>query len=164
MPEFFTACLAQSLSEDTGLAVHEGRDRQPIPGGEVTVLPGGRDARIAPRTGGGFELRLTEAEGAGHPSADLLFESAAMTARRPVAVILTGMGNDGTRGAGGFARRDLPVLVQRPDTCVIDGMPTAAIEAGVASESLSLDEIAQRLRRWTEPSALSPQIETADPS
>jgi len=166
MPEFFTSYLARSLSQDTGLTVREGAHRQPIAAGEVTILPGGRDARVAPRAGGGFELRLaeTEAEGTVHPSADLLFESAAMTARRPVAVILTGMGADGTSGAGRFARRDLPVLVQRPDTCVIDGMPKAAIAAGVASESLTLDEIAQRLRQWASPSVASPQVETADPS
>jgi two-component system chemotaxis response regulator CheB len=164
MPAFFTACLAQSLSEDTGLTVREGRDREPVPASEVTILPGGKDARLAPRAGGGFELRMTEGEGAVHPCADLLFESAAMVARRPVAVILTGMGNDGTRGAARFARRDLPVLVQRPDTCVIDGMPAAAIEAGVASESLTVDEIAHRLRRWAAPSVFSPQVETAGPS
>jgi two-component system chemotaxis response regulator CheB len=161
MPEFFTACLAQSLGEDTGLAVREGRDREALAAGEVVILPGGKDARIAPRAGGGFELRVAEAAGGVHPSADILFESAAMVARRPVAVILTGMGDDGSRGAAGFARRGLPVLVQRPDTCVIDGMPGAAIEAGVASEALTLDEIARRLRHWATMTASSPQVETA---
>jgi two-component system, chemotaxis family, protein-glutamate methylesterase/glutaminase len=166
MPEFFTACLARSLSEDTGLAVREGGHRQPVPAGEVTILPGGKDALVAPRPGGGFELRLSDADAAGsiHPSADVLFESAAMAARRPVAVILTGMGHDGTRGASRFAHRGRPVLVQRPDTCVIDGMPKAAIEAGVASEALTLDEIAQRLRRWTAAAVLTPEVETASPS
>jgi two-component system chemotaxis response regulator CheB len=165
MPEFFTACLAQSLSQDTGLKVHEGAHRQPMLPGEVTILPGGKDALVAPRAGGGFELRLAETDGgAVHPSADVLFESAAMAARRPVAVILTGMGNDGTRGAGRFAQRGLPVLVQRPDTCVIDGMPSAAIEAGVASEALTLEDIARRLRQWASCTALSPQIATAGPS
>jgi two-component system chemotaxis response regulator CheB len=161
MPEFFTACLAQSLGEDTGLTVREGRDRVALAAGEVIILPGGKDARIAPRAGGGFELRVAAAEGGVHPSADILFESAAMVARRPVMVILTGMGDDGSRGAAGVARRGLPVLVQRPDTCVIDGMPTAAIEAGVASEALTLDEIARRLRRWATIEASSPQVETA---
>jgi two-component system chemotaxis response regulator CheB len=151
MPQFFTACLAQSLTEDTGLMVREGDHRKPVLPGEVTILPGSRDAVIAPREGGGFELRLTQAEGAVHPSADLLFESVAMAARRPVAVILTGMGDDGTRGGRRFAHRNLPVLVQRPDTCVVGGMPGAAIEAGVASESLVLDDIAQRLREWASP-------------
>lgn len=152
MPQFFTACLAQSLSQDTGVIACEGEHKKPVLPGQVTILPGARDAVLAPRAGGGFELRLTQSESAVHPSGDLLFESAAMVARHPVAVILTGMGNDGTRGAGRFAHRNLPVLVQRPETCVVGGMPGAAIEAGVASESLSLDEIAHRLRRWASPS------------
>ena len=164
MPEFFTAYLAQSLAQDTGLKVREGGHREPVPPGEVTILPGGKDALVAPRLGGGFELRVTEPDGAVHPSANLLFESAAMAARRPVAVILTGMGNDGTRGAGRFARRNLPVLVQRPDTCVIDGMPSAAIEAGVATESLTIDEIARRLRDWAHLVASQAQVEPAGPS
>lgn len=157
MPEFFTACLAQSLSRDIGRTVREGADRQPVLPGEVTILPGGKDALVAPRAGGGFELRLTLGPSTVHPSADMLFESVAMSARRPVAVILTGMGDDGTRGAGRLAHRRLPVLVQRPDTCVIGGMPAAALEAGVASEALSLDEIAVRLRQLASPAAgLSP--------
>ncbi|HLY46937.1 MAG TPA: chemotaxis-specific protein-glutamate methyltransferase CheB [Stellaceae bacterium] len=148
MPEFFTACLAESLSRDTGLTVREGEHRKAVPPGEVTILPGGRDAIVAPQLGGGFELRLTQSASVVHPSADLLFESVAMAARNPVAVILTGMGDDGTRGAGRFARRGLPVLVQRPDSCVIGGMPGAAIEAGVASGSFSLIDLARNLRHW----------------
>ena len=156
MPQFFTACLADSLSQDTGLAVIEGTHRQPLLPGQVTILPGARDGVVAPREDSGFELRLTQGDGPVHPSADLLFESAAMTARRPVAVILTGMGSDGAKGAGRFAHRDLPVLVQRPETCVIGGMPGAAIEAGVASESLTVAQIAQRLRRWAAPDYTAP--------
>ena len=75
-----------------------------------------------------------------------------MVARHPVAVILTGMGSDGTRGAVQFQRRQLPVLVQDPKTCVVGGMPAAAIEAGVASESLSPDGIGRKLVLWTSPS------------
>ncbi|HEY1796730.1 MAG TPA: chemotaxis-specific protein-glutamate methyltransferase CheB [Stellaceae bacterium] len=161
MPEFFTACLAQSLADDTGLAVREGGDREPLAPNEVTLLPGGKDALVAPRAGGGFELRLTKGAGSVHPSADLLFESAAMSARRPVAVILTGMGDDGTRGAGRFVGRGLSVLVQRPESCVIGGMPAAAIEAGVATEVLSLDQIARRLRGLTQPAARPPRVEAA---
>lgn len=164
MPEFFTACLAQSLAADTGLAVREGGDRQPLTANEVTLLPGGKDALVAPHAGGGFELRLTKGVGTVHPSADVLFESVAMSARRPVAVILTGMGDDGTRGAGRFVRRGLSVLAQRPESCVIGGMPAAAIEAGVASEVLSLDEIASRLRQLAPPLVLPSHVETASPS
>ncbi|HKS88856.1 MAG TPA: chemotaxis-specific protein-glutamate methyltransferase CheB [Stellaceae bacterium] len=150
MPEFFTACLAESLARDTGLTVREGVHRGPVPPGEITVVPGARDGIIAPRPGG-FELRLTLSGGTVHPSGDVLFESAAMAARQPVAVILTGMGDDGTRGAARFARRHLPVLVQQPDSCVVAGMPSAAIEAGVASQVLSLHDIARNLRKWAAP-------------
>jgi two-component system chemotaxis response regulator CheB len=162
MPQFFTACLAQSLSQDTGLAIVEGVHRQALLAGTVTILPGARDGVVAPSEGGGFELRLTQGDGPVHPSADLLFESAAMAARRPAAVILTGMGDDGARGAGRFAYRGLPVLVQRPETCVVGGMPGAAIEAGVASESLTLQQIARRLRRWAAPDYTPRNIEMAD--
>ncbi|HEX3860112.1 MAG TPA: chemotaxis-specific protein-glutamate methyltransferase CheB [Stellaceae bacterium] len=163
MPQFFTACLAQSLSEDAGIVVREGEHRKPVIPGEVTILPGGKDAVIAPREGGGFELRLTQADGAVHPSADLLFESVAMAARNPVVVILTGMGNDGTRGARRLAHRNLPVLVQRPDTCVVGGMPSAAIEAGIASESLLIEDIARRLRQWASATFTPRKAEMANP-
>jgi two-component system chemotaxis response regulator CheB len=162
MPQFFTACLADSLSHDTRLPIVEGVHRQTLLPGTVTILPGARDGVVAPAEGGGFELRLTQGAGPVHPSADLLFESAAMSARRPVAVILTGMGDDGARGAGRFAHRALPVLVQRPETCVVGGMPGAAIEAGVASESLTLQQIARRLRRWAAPDYTPRNIEMAD--
>ena len=162
MPQFFTACLADSLSQDTGLAIVEGAHRQALLPGTVTILPGARDGVVAPGQGGGFELRLTQGDGPVHPSADLLLESAAMVARHPVAVILTGMGNDGTRAAARFAHRGLPVLVQRPDTCVVGGMPGAAIEAGVASESLTLQQIAGRLRRWAAPDYTPRNVEMAD--
>lgn len=162
MPRFFTAYLADSLAQDTGLPVREGGHREPLLPGQVTILPGAQDGVIAPREGGGFELRLIQADGPVHPSGDRLFESAAMVARRPVAVILTGMGDDGVRGAARFAQRDLPVLVQRPDTCVVGGMPSAAIEAGVASEALTLDDIARRLRRWASPDFNPRTAETSE--
>jgi two-component system chemotaxis response regulator CheB len=163
MPQFFTACLAESLARDTGLVVREGQDREPVLAGEVIILPGARDAVIAPRALGGFELRLTLSGGTVHPSADLLFESAAMVARHPVAVILTGMGNDGTRGAGRFAQRKLPVLVQRPDSCIVGGMPSAAIDAGFASQSLSIEEIARNLRYWASAGFHPRKAEMAEP-
>jgi two-component system chemotaxis response regulator CheB len=86
-----------------------------------------------------------------------------MAARHPVAVILTGMGNDGTRGAGRFAQRNLPVLVQRPDTCIVGGMPSAAIDAGVASQSLTIEEIGRNLRHWSSAGFHPRKAEMAEP-
>jgi two-component system chemotaxis response regulator CheB len=148
MPAMFTTSLANLLRSDTGLDVREGTHRMPLTPGSVTIIPGGGDGIVA-RAAGGFELRLTTHQSLVHPCADLLFETAAMVARNPVAVIMTGMGNDGTKGAQQFLRRRLPVLVQEPRTCVVAGMPTAAMEAGVASESLAPAGIGQKLVLWT---------------
>ncbi len=151
MPAQFTASLATLLRSETGLDVREGAHRMSLPAGSVTIIPGGGDAIVA-SAAAGYELRLTTHEALVHPSADLLFETAAMVARHPVAVILTGMGSDGTKGGAQFLRRHLPVLVQDPKTCVVGGMPSAAIEAGVATESLTPAGIGRKLVLWTSPS------------
>jgi two-component system chemotaxis response regulator CheB len=151
MPAQFTASLATLLRGETGLDVREGAHRMALPAGSVTIIPGGGDAIVA-SVAAGYELRLTTHEALVHPSADLLFETAAMVARHPVAVILTGMGSDGTKGGAQFLRRHLPVLVQDPKTCVVGGMPSAAIEAGVATESLTPAGIGRKLVLWTSPS------------
>ena len=148
MPAQFTASLATLLRGETGLDVREGAHRMALPAGSVTIIPGGGDAIVA-SVAGGYELRLTSHEALVHPCADLLFETAAMVARHPVAVILTGMGSDGTKGGAQFLRRHLPVLVQDPKTCVVGGMPSAAIEAGVATESLAPAGIGRKLVLWT---------------
>jgi len=154
MPALFTASLATLLRAETGLDVREGEHRMQLTAGSVTIIPGGGDAIVASAQAG-YELRLTAHEALVHPCVDLLFETAALVARHPVAVILTGMGSDGTRGAEQFQRRRLPVLVQRPETCVVGGMPGAAIEAGVATESLTAAEIGHKLTVWTSPSYTS---------
>jgi len=144
MPELFTHSFAQHLRDDTGLNVREGEHRMELLPNSITLIPGGRDGILA-RVPTGLELRLCKGEGAVHPSADMLFQSAAATARHPLAVILTGMGSDGTRGARYFVQRKLPVLVQIPDSCVVGGMPQSAIDAGVASDVLTLEQIGAKL-------------------
>lgn len=160
MPARFTTSLANLLRSETGLDVREGAHRMGLTAGSVTIIPGGGDAIVA-RAPAGFELRITTHESLVHPCADLLFETAALVARHPVAVIMTGMGSDGTKGAQHFQRRRLPVLVQDPKTCVVAGMPSAAIEAGVATESLVPASIGQKLVLWTSAS-YTPRTELAE--
>jgi two-component system chemotaxis response regulator CheB len=145
MPELFTRSLADHLAAEVRLDVREGVMHGPIKPRTVTVLPGGHDAVVASDRHGGFELRPGTSAGGARPSADLLLQSVAATARKPVAVILTGMGRDGTLGTAAFRRRGLPVLVQTPASCTVAGMPSAAIAAGVATEVLSLEQIGKRL-------------------
>ena len=153
MPARYTASLAEVLRAETGLDVVEGAHRMELPAGRVVVLPGGTDAVVAPCTGGGaaFELRVLKTESIVHPCADLLFGTACLVAREPIGVILTGMGRDATEGAAKLHARGCPVLVQDPQTCVVAGMPSAAIAAGLATETLCIGAIGRRLQEWAGP-------------
>lgn len=149
MPEVYTASFATHLRADTGLDVREGQEGMELTPGSVTIVPGGRDGMIGHGIGGKKVLSLRLDRNAPiHPNGDILFESAARVTDRPVAVILTGMGNDGSAGARKFADKGLPVLVQTPDSCVVGGMPQAAMDAGVVSHVLSLEDIARKLHDW----------------
>ncbi len=148
MPPLFTAGFAEHLSTATGLEVVEGQDNLPLIPGRVVVIAGGFDGEVVRAGGGGLSLCQRRAgEDGVHPSADLLFASAARAARQPAAVVLTGIGSDGTEGARDFAARGLPVLVQEPATTVVWGMPSSVIEAGLATQVLAVEAIGRELAR-----------------
>lgn len=149
MPRLFTESLAHMLSHDAGVDVREGSHRMALPAGTVTLIPGARDGMIASRRGGGYELRLVDLASTVHPSGDALFESATLVCKAPVGIVLTGMGEDGAAGAAALRRRGMPVLVQDPGSCVVDGMPAAALRLAPGCESLSLERIADRLDAWS---------------
>jgi two-component system chemotaxis response regulator CheB len=146
IPPVFSRSLADSLATTLGVTVVEARDGKELAPNTVYLLPGGRNGELLRVRPGVFALRLLEEGGAVYqPNADILFRSAALSARRPVGVILTGMGTDGTEGARALAQRGCPVLVQDPATSVIWGMPRSAIDAGLATEVLDAAGLGQRL-------------------
>jgi two-component system chemotaxis response regulator CheB len=140
MPRFFTASLAAMLATDTGLNVREAVPREPLAAGSVTVITGGQHGTVE-RGIAGFRLQLTEAAEGAAPSIDRLFASAALRATSPLAVLLTGMGQDGCEGAKKLRQRGATVLVQDPAECVVAGIPSAAIEAGVVDAVLPLADL-----------------------
>jgi len=147
MPSLFTGGFAEHLALASGLEVVEGEDNMPLTPGRIVVIAGGCDGEVL-RTSSGLRLRQRRAGEAGiHPSGDLLFESAAKAARLPAAVVLTGIGSDGTLGAKSFSARQLPVFAQTPGTAVVWGMPSAVIDAGHASQVLGVEEIGAELAR-----------------
>jgi two-component system chemotaxis response regulator CheB len=151
MPPMFTRSLAGLLSGDTGLAITEASHGQLLAPGQVWLLPGGSHGLIQ-RGSAGLRISLTAATGPDNdisPSADRLFRSAATAGASTVAVVLTGMGQDGAAGAAELHRRAMPVLVQDPAECVVAGMPEAVIKAGCAIGVLPLIGIAAWLRRNT---------------
>ena len=149
MPEFYTASFASHLQQETGLNVREGQDGSTLAPGDVIIIPGGKDGVLGHGIGGKkvFNVKC-HADAPIHPNADVLFESALRVCASPLAVLLTGMGSDGTRGAVHFAEGGMPVMVQTPESCVVGGMPQSAIDAGAVSHVLSLSEIGAKLRDW----------------
>lgn len=149
MPPLFTKSLANTLRGDTGLDVVEGEEGMSLTPGRIVIAPGGTDSVVREPLPGQLSLHhRLRADLPIHPSVDVLFTSAASIAGPVVAAILTGMGSDGTEGGKKLAERGIPILVQEPSTCVVDGMPGAALAAGIASELLSLPDIGRRFRRW----------------
>lgn len=145
MPPDFTRSLAESLARQTRRTVVEAADGMPLQKGAVFVAPGGwhlllRGSASSPVMG----LTDQPPENGCRPSADVLFRSAAAVLRNEVvAVILTGMGCDGTAGLGAIRRAGGYIIAQDEATSVVWGMPGSAVEAGLADEVLPVEQIAR---------------------
>ena len=149
MPSLFTSGFAEHLARASGFEVVEGEDNMALRPGRIVIIAGGCDGEVL-RTSAGLRLRQRrDGEDGIHPSGDVLFESAARSAKMPVAVVLTGIGSDGTHGARSFAARQFPVLAQTPASAVVWGMPASVIEAGCATLVLGVEEIGVELSRLT---------------
>lgn len=127
MPDHGSGSLAEHLAAVSGLAVRACGSGPVAPG--INLLEGGRDF-VLKRDGDGA-LRLKVAlDGASpfHPNADRLFLSAADLVLPCVVVVLSGMGQDGAKGAARLEAQGAAICVQDLDTCVVAGMPRAALE------------------------------------
>jgi two-component system chemotaxis response regulator CheB len=149
MPPTFTRLLAQRLDGRCALAVREASDGDVIRAGQVLLAPGDFHLRLQ-RTGGGVVARLDHGtpENFCRPSVDVLFRSAAQVhGAGCLALVLTGMGTDGARGAGDVVAAGGHVVVQDQASSVVWGMPGAVAQAGLASEVLPLRDVAAALVR-----------------
>ncbi len=141
MPAGFTASLAARLDRSSPLQVREAQGGESLEPGVALIAPGGRHLRLS----AGGQMTLTDEAPLGglRPRADLLIEDAAARwGDRLTVVVLTGMGNDGLRGAKEVRRHGGRILVEAEQTCTVYGMPRAIVEAGLADEILPLDQMA----------------------
>jgi two-component system chemotaxis response regulator CheB len=141
MPAGFTASLAARLDRSSPLSVREAQGGESLEPGVALIAPGGRHLRL----GATGHTTLTDEAPLGglRPRADLLIEDAAATwGDRLTLVVLTGMGNDGLRGAREVRRQGGRILVESEQTCTVYGMPRAIVEAGLADEVLPLGQMA----------------------
>lgn len=147
MPPLFTGLLAQRLARDAGRECVEGRDGDAIRAGCTYVAPGDYHMLVATHEGRPF-IRLSQTPPENHcrPAADVMLRSvASIYGASTLAVVLTGMGEDGKRGCEAVRAAGGRVVSQDEASSVVWGMPGAVTTAGLANWCLPLNEIAQKI-------------------
>lgn len=145
MPAMFTRSLAESLDSRCPLQVQEAVDGEEIQKNRVYFAPGGKQMKLIFGANGGKTLKITDdpPENNCKPAVDYLFRSVANGfPGQAMAVILTGMGSDGTKGLRMLKRHKCFTIAQNEESCVVYGMPKSAVEAGAIDIILPLEQIA----------------------
>jgi two-component system, chemotaxis family, protein-glutamate methylesterase/glutaminase len=149
MPPLFTRSLAERLDGSTPLRCAEGEDGAVLEAGTVWIAPGNWHVNVA-REGGTATLRLSgdPPENSCRPAVDPLFRSVAdVYGAGALGVVLTGMGQDGLKGAERIKKRGGTILAQDESSSVVWGMPGAIVRAGLADRVLPVRDIAAEIAR-----------------
>ncbi|MHB8765470.1 MAG: protein-glutamate methylesterase/protein-glutamine glutaminase [Deferrisomatales bacterium] len=143
MPKAFTGAFARRLSAAGPLEIKEAESGDRLEPGRGFVAPGGSHLTVR-REGAHLVLRVADepADTLHRPSIDVTFRSFAETlGRSTLAVVLTGMGSDGTEGVRALREKGASTIAQEARSCVVYGMPRAVVEAGLADAVLPVEEI-----------------------
>ena len=147
IPPNFSRMMAERLNDLCPFEVREAADGDDLRPGLCLVAPG--DFHLAlTRSGRGYRARLTQSPPVHHcrPAVDVLFRSAAEHAGpRAVAVLLTGMGMDGARGLQALRATGACTLAEHEESCIVYGMPKAAIEMGAAEQAVPLPRMPEAI-------------------
>lgn len=148
MPVGYTRMFAEKLNELSGLNVAEACDGDILRPGSALLAPAGRHMSFRRNRSGDVAVQLSvhPIDKPHRPSVDVLFQSAAETFRdRVLAVVMTGMGDDGKQGAAWIKAQGGTVLTEAEKSCIIYGMPRSVDEAGLSDGSFPLNQIAQSI-------------------
>jgi len=143
IPASFSRSMAQHLDELCAFPVREAEDGEDLSGNTCLIAPGNKHLMLV-GTARGYRVRLTTSPPVHHcrPAVDILFRSAAeLAGRDAVAALLTGMGVDGARGLLALRSAGARTMAQDERTCVVFGMPQAAINLGAAEQVLPLSHM-----------------------
>ncbi|HLK31741.1 MAG TPA: chemotaxis response regulator protein-glutamate methylesterase [Terriglobales bacterium] len=148
MPEGFTDMFARRLDECCALEVKEAQSGDLLQAGRVLICPGNRHIKVRRMPVGDVAFLSDEPRVNGHrPSADVLFRAVADEfGPAAIAVLMTGMGDDGAEGLGAVKAAGGMTIAQSKESCTVFGMPRAAIERGYAIRVVALDVLANTLQ------------------
>jgi two-component system chemotaxis response regulator CheB len=152
MPPVFTKVLAQRLASSSALDVREATHGERLAKGKVLLAPGDYHMRIAGSTREAWvTLDQKDAENGCRPAADPLFMSAAQIfGAHVLAVVMTGLGKDGTKGCAAVRKASGQVWAQDAATSTVWSMPGSVVEAGLAQRVLPLQQIARSIAQACE--------------
>lgn len=143
IPPGFSKAFAERLNQCCSFEVREAAHGDEVKRGLVLIAPGDYHMTLL-RKGDVYRVALNQDPPRHHtrPSVDVLFESAAQCAGpNALSVLLTGMGSDGALGMKALKQRRATSIAQNEETCVVYGMPRAAVELGVVDRVLPLEKI-----------------------
>jgi len=148
MPEGFTDLFARRLDECCAIEVKEAQSGDLLVAGRALICPGNRHMKVRRMPLGNIVVLSDEDRVNGHrPSVDVLYRSVAQEfGKEAVAVLMTGMGEDGADGLGVVKAAGGLTIAQSEDSCIVYGMPKAAIERGNAIRVVPLDMMANTLQ------------------
>ncbi|MBZ5571335.1 MAG: chemotaxis response regulator protein-glutamate methylesterase [Acidobacteriia bacterium] len=148
MPEGFTELFSRRLDETCPLRVKEAQSGDLLLAGRVLICPGNRHMKVKRMPLGNVAVLAEDAPVNGHrPSVDVLFRSVAEEfGPQSIGVLMTGMGEDGASGLGMIRAAGGLTIAQDRETCVVYGMPRAAVERGHAMRVVSLHDLPATLQ------------------
>jgi two-component system chemotaxis response regulator CheB len=148
MPEGFTEMFSRRLEEICALTVKEAQSGDLLLAGRALICPGNRHLKVKRLPLGDVAVLNDDPRVNGHrPSVDVLFQSVAEEfGEKAIAVLMTGMGEDGAHGLGLVKGAGGMTIAQSEQSCVVFGMPKAAIERGYAVRVVGLDALANTLQ------------------
>jgi two-component system chemotaxis response regulator CheB len=148
MPDGFTDMFARRLDEICPMRVKEAQSGDLLQAGRVLICPGSRHMKVKRLPLGDIAVLSDEPRVNGHrPSADVLLRSVADEFKaNAVGILMTGMGDDGAEGLGAIKKEGGMTVAQNEESCVVYGMPKAAIERGYAIRVVGLDVMGATLQ------------------
>lgn len=144
MPGTFTKAFAERLNGNCKISVKEAENGDVLKAGCAYLAPGGKQMMIGPNG----QIKIHDGNEALNykPSVDITFASLSKSyANKVLAIVLTGMGADGRDGARLLKDKGSEIWAQDEASCVVYGMPQAVAKAGIATESIALDQVAKRI-------------------
>lgn len=151
MPKGFTRSLANRLNTLSAIQVKEAEHGDLLQNGHAYIAPGGKHLKLK-SLGNQVVIELDESPPInGHrPSVDILFESAShIEDYAKVAVVMTGMGSDGTNGLLKLAEKgNVKAIAESKETCIVFGMPKTAIATNLIDEIQKVEQIAETIVKY----------------